>query len=618
MSGIAGCCHIDGAAVATEIVAVLEQGIADCGSDGTARLRHGSAVLLQRAFFTGRIPEPPQHYDAGGISIVWDGRIDNRSELLREGAATSDVEMIAALYRRDPDGDFLANVVGDFSFALWDAPRRKLILARDAFGVRPLFYHASNGRVVWATRIEPLLDPLLGIDTTIDDHYLGAFLTSTSVVGETPYRAIRVAPAGAMLVFTPDQKTVRRFWSLQSAPDVVLRNDAEYEERLLELLRQSVAARLQSDRPVAAELSGGLDSSTIVCLGMGLIREKAVPAPGLVTLSYVFDEAKSSDERRYIGAVEEWVGQRGVHLREEDHRLLSTIGEVASPLYPTPEICFLARHRQVAQAMEAAGTRVLLRGIGGDQVLWGEFDQLYEPYDHFRARRFRAMHRSLREWAPALRTSYFDLLRRSVLRPLMGRAVGHTGHDHGLPWWVSREFAGRLQLEERIERLPSSDTKRLPSWRAQSKAIGHLIGDFSLGYYLERGAIDVTFPFLHRPLVEFCLGIPLEQKLRPGATRSVLRRAMGGILPPLVAERKGKSGPDAAISRAIAREWPVLHDLFSDSRAAAHGIIDRDTFLAALTRARYGINIDTPSLLRIISIECWLRNLEQQRLRCAA
>lgn len=617
MSGIAGCCHFDEAVIATETVTALGLGIAECGNDGNARIVHGRAVLLHRAFSTGRTPAPPQHFDSGGISIVWDGRIDNRSELKNGGAAASDVEHIAALYRADPDGNFLAPVVGDFSFALWDSLRRTLILARDAFGARPLYYHATEERVVWATRLDPLLDPLLGIDPAIDDHYLGGFLTGMAGAEETPYKAIRLAPAGTMLVFTPGGKTVRRFWSLHSTPDVVLGSDREYEERLLGLLRESVAARLQTDRPMAAELSGGLDSSTIVCLATGLIREGAVPAPNLVTLSYVFDEAKGADERRFIGAVEETIGQRGKHLREEDHRLLSTLGEVASPLYPTAEVCFLARHRHVAETMEAAGTRVLLRGIGGDQVLVGEFDRLYEPYDHFRARRFVAMHRSLRTWAPALRTSYFDLLRRSVLRPLMGRS-GYLGHDHGLSWWLSPEFAKRAHIEERVHELPAAGTKRRPSWRAHVKSVGDLANDLSVGYYLERGAIEVSYPFLHRPLVEFCLGTPLEQKLRPGETRSVLRRAMGGILPPLVARRRGKAGPDSAIVRAFAREWPVLHDLFSDSRAAAHGIIDRDTFLGALTRARYGINIDTPSLLRIISIECWLRTLEQRRLRRAA
>lgn len=611
MSGIAGCCHLDETAASAEVVATLARGIVPCGPHGSAHLEHGSTVLLQRAFHTGRNPEPPQHFERDGISLVWDGRIDNRT------SGRSDAEHIFDLYRRDRDGAFIADVVGDFAFALWDAPRRTLILGRDAIGIRPLFYSASPRRVVWSTRLDPLIEPALGIDLTIDDEYLGGYLTDGARGDETPYRNIRVVPPGTLLVFTPEGSKVRRFWTVHSVQDVVLGSDRDYEERLLELLRESVAVRMQSDHPVASELSGGLDSSTIVCLADRLLRERAVPASGLATISYVFDEAKTSDERGYIAEVEKAIGRRGTHLREEDHRLLSTLGEIESPLYPTPEICFLARHRYVQKTMEAAGARVLMRGIGGDQVLWGEADQLYEPLDHLRARRYGAMHRSLRKWAPALRTSYFELLRRSVINPLLGKSGAHD-HDHGMPDWMAHEFVERAHIHERHHHVPESARHRLPSWLAQARMIESLLAHFSLGYYVEDGAVDVTYPFMHRPLVEFCLGIPLEQKLRPGETRSLLRRALRDVLPPAIAQRKNKQGPDEAIVRALAREWPVLHEMFSSSRAAAFGIIEQKTFLTALTRARHGVNINMPALLRIISIECWLRTLEQRRLRSAA
>ena len=613
MSGIAGCFQRSGAATTPqEVAAALAHGIAPCGPHASAKLDHGPAVLLQRAFYTGRNPEPPQHFERDGISIVWDGRIDNRT------SGRSDAEHVFDLYRRDPNGAFAATVVGDFAFALWDGPRRTLILGRDAFGIRPLFYSATPNRVVWSTRIDPLIDAALGIDLALDDEYLGAYLTDAARGHETPYREIRVVPPGTLLAFTPEGTSARKCWSLHDGRDVVLGSDREYEERLHELLCESIGARMQSDHPVAAELSGGLDSSTIVCIADRLLREGRVPAPDVVTISYVFDEAKTSDERTYIAEVEKATGRAGKHLREEEHRLLSTLGETASPLYPTPEICFLARHRQVQKTMEAAGARLLLRGIGGDQVLWGEADQLYEPLDHAKAGRLGAMHRSLRRWAPALRTSYFELLRRCVLKPLFGRSGKSAGHDHGLPSWLSREFAVRANLHERMRHVPEAARDRAPSWLAQTRMIDDVLAHFSLGYYLEDGAIDVTYPFMHRPLVEFCLGIPLEQKLRPRDTRSVLRRALRGVLPPAIAQRKNKQGPDEALIRALAREWPVLHEMFSSSRAASLGIIEQETFLAALKSARHGVNINMPSLLRIISIESWLRTLEDRRLRSAA
>src|SRR5215212_2419919 len=131
MSGIAGCCLFEGGVVSRATVDALLAGIAQCGPDGRTTIHSGPAVLLQRAFFTGRAPEPAQWYDRDGLSIVWDGRLDNRAELIaRTGAAphSSDVEVIAALYRKDPERDFLAPAVGDFAFALRDARTATLIL----------------------------------------------------------------------------------------------------------------------------------------------------------------------------------------------------------------------------------------------------------------------------------------------------------------------------------------------------------------------------------------------------------------------------------------------------------------------------------------------------------
>jgi asparagine synthase (glutamine-hydrolysing) len=141
-----------------------------------------------------------------------------------------------------------------------------------------------------------------------------------------------------------------------------------------------------------------------------------------------------------------------------------------------------------------------------------------------------------------------------------------------------------------------------------------LIPSFAWGYSVEEGHVEPSYPFLHRPLVEFCLALPIRQLLRPGQTRSLLRRALRGLLPDEIAVRKSKRGPDEAILRAVAREWPRLRTLFTDARVYARGYIDRAAFEKTLTEARGGVNPNMQGLLRTIALELWLRSLEEQRL----
>ncbi|HYR08912.1 MAG TPA: asparagine synthase-related protein, partial [Longimicrobium sp.] len=133
-------------------------------------------------------------------------------------------------------------------------------------------------------------------------------------------------------------------------------------------------------------------------------------------------------------------------------------------------------------------------------------------------------------------------------------------------------------------------------------------------YALERThaapRVEAHYPYLDRRLVEFALAIPLEQKVRPTETRSVVRRAFRDIMPDRVRQRESKSGPTEAFQRAIIREWPHLSALFSSSRAAELGYIDAPAFVQALSRVRHGLVVNPAQMHRTISLELWLRTLE--------
>jgi asparagine synthase (glutamine-hydrolysing) len=128
----------------------------------------------------------------------------------------------------------------------------------------------------------------------------------------------------------------------------------------------------------------------------------------------------------------------------------------------------------------------------------------------------------------------------------------------------------------------------------------------------EQFGIDVTYPYAHRPLVEFLQAIPLDQLMRPGENRVLMRCMLGGILPDEIAKRRTKGNPREAIFRAIARESGRLRSVFHDSRLCARGYIDKEPLLAALDRAKHGYETHSAFLVQTISLEFWLRGLEKR------
>jgi asparagine synthase (glutamine-hydrolysing) len=132
-------------------------------------------------------------------------------------------------------------------------------------------------------------------------------------------------------------------------------------------------------------------------------------------------------------------------------------------------------------------------------------------------------------------------------------------------------------------------------------------------YYHDRVATEYRFPFLHRPLVEFLLAIPIEQKVRPGETRSLQRRALAQVLPPAILRRQGKRWAMEALCRTLANNWRQVEWLFKEPRVCAYGFVDRAAFAEAATRIRHGTQNPAANLTVILSIELWLRALESRQ-----
>ncbi len=599
------------------LLRAISRELAQWGPDCQCTASRGAVSMVFRGFHTrpsSRFEQQP-FQDHSGILLAWDGRLDNGPELKRtlggmlNGEETEPGLLARAYLKWGPD--FLSKITGDFALALWDPNLNILLLARDPFAARPLFYCLQDGLLVWATALRAIVDTLPG-PFDVDLRYVAHHLTYFQSMDYTPFQNINTVKPGHFLVVEQGSCRQVAYWKPDTDRTIHYADDREYETHFFELFREAVRCRLQTDGVVFSELSGGLDSSSIVLMADDIIAAGEAPAKGLETVSYVFDHAPESDERQYIRHVTHRRGKKTHEIREEDHRIFGPLIEETSPDFPSCEHCFGTRQEEVHRLMANRSARILLRGGAGDQVVFGEVGIPYELADFWSTSQWHSLARGIREWGRVQKKTAFQLIWETVIRPFLPYSWQAARQARHLPEWISGDFAGQYNLRELMVPLSSDREAHLPSSRYQRWMMDEFVYSMDKGFYLKQDCLEVSHPFLHRPFVEFCLAIPLRQKLRPGETRSILRRSFRELLPAQIARRQTKSGPDQAIYRALIRNWPRLNALLAEPRVCDYGIAEREPLLAALARARHGLGHQIPDFLRILSLELWLRSLERR------
>ncbi|HEU4506783.1 MAG TPA: asparagine synthase-related protein [Pyrinomonadaceae bacterium] len=554
-----------------------------------------------------------------GHSLAWNGRLDNRDDLLgyfADGCEgdTSDVALVMAAYLKWGD-DFLSRIVGDFVLSLYDPRSRTLFLARDPFGTRTLYYSLNNERLVWASTLEALL-VATGIDPEVDDDYVAGYLALHPEMSLSPYKRISAVVPGHVVEIRKGHVQTRRFWKLDPEAEIRYSNDSDYEEQFRQLFRAAVRCRLRSDGPVWAELSGGLDSSSIVCVADQILAAGEAAIPRLETISYIDEDSTTCYDRSFIRVVEEMRGRAGHHLQSEKHWVSFVSPERTFVSKPHTGVCVEGTHKWLSREMKADNATVLLSGLGGDQLLWSVREATPDLTDLIYHRKPLALHRQVQVWSDILKQPYYRTLWQDAIVPLMSPSVAAIFQRQLKPApWLSREFVKTANIKERLLLPPDPFGYRLPSSRRQASMVQFIISSIAEGECWEDAGFDKTYPFLHRPLVEFLMSIPFDQKLRGSETRSLMRRALKDVLPPKVLNRRNKGIVGETFCRGLADQWTVLEPMLADARVCRRGYVDAKLFRSALDLARHGRKIETSTLLKTIAIEIWLRSLEYRHVR---
>jgi asparagine synthase (glutamine-hydrolysing) len=617
MSAIGGLLSRNGAPLDGRALRRLGKDLAEIGPDGQSVLLRPPVGMVFCAFHTDRESRRTQQPVAfpDGCLLAWNGRLDNRSDLVRDlgeslPATPREVDFVLAAFRRwGIDG--LSRLIGDFSLALWDPADRLLLLACDVFSVRPLYYVETRDVLLWASRARPLL-AAAGLSPEVDEEFVASFLTCSRPSGHSPFRAVRMLPPGSALVVREGDAELRRIWSPDPGREIRYRSDRDYEDHFRTVFREAVACRLRADGPVYADLSGGLDSSSIVCVADEVLAAGQCEAPELRTVSWVYDQSRTSDERHFIRFVEEKRGAQGLYLREEEHPMLSPVPASYCPDYPHGHLAYLKKNDGLVADMARAGARVLLRGTAGDHVLWGGVDQApLEIADLLARGRLGQALRASFAWSPAARSPWHSVLWQGGILPLLPRSVrARLQTAYPLESWFESSFIERLKLAERVGGVEDDAGFARPSTQRRYSLVREVSRDLGWEFFTTSGCAEMRFPFMDRRLIEFALAIDVNQWQRPGETKSLLRRALAGILPEEVRVRRSKAGPDEALYRACVRESGRLSEWIADARVCAYGFVNRKALIETFQRVRHGVPVTTPQLLRTLCLEFWLRSLE--------
>ena len=572
MSVIAGIVRFSGELIHAADLEPAAQRLAAPGLGEAAHWIEGSAGLLVRQRFITHedlAERQPWVGGAGRLVLVYDGRLDNRDEVASllgislKGDVVPDGRLLLAALERWGEAA-LPRLIGDFALALWDAQKRRLLLARDQLGSRTLYYHQGAGFVAFATTYRALL-ALPGVPKKVDELGIADFLIlNVQHPVETFYEGVRRVPGASIALFDGKGLQLTRYWNPEPKRMLRLSSDEEYVEAARELLERAVSCRLRAKDGIASTMSGGLDSSAVASTAARLLVPKrfltvtSVPPEGMKLP--LPKPAWYNDERPYVAAIaalhpnKDSVLASSVdpHWIETDPAAFFEAGGL-----PARNVSNIGWLLPGYERLTEAGISALLSGEGGNPA-WS-YDGLRGLCGLLKSGNWLRLAREL--YLTGRRRPYgqdwMALLRGEVLRPLeplllakwrrrlkTGAADLWSGYSG-----IHPDFARDIGLSERSRRaghdarmVGPADGLSMRLTMLKRMEHGH---DIFTALRALTG-IETRSPLLDIRLLEFCLSIPGEQFLKDGNFRRLPRLAMAGRLPPPVLENNllGSQNPE--------------------------------------------------------------------------
>ncbi len=626
MSGIVGMWNLDGKPVEREVLARMSGTMAHRGLDGEEMWIEGPVGLACQLFRV--TPESEKEtqplVNSSGTVLVFDGRLDNREELLASlrdshqvSSSSPDPALVLAAY--EAFGDRLPErLAGDFAFGLFDPNRQQILLARDAIGIRPLYYYRTRDTFLFASEIKAILAHPQVTSQPNDD-----ILAQHLLRGDQDHRGMtffqgvwNLLPAHTAIC-TPRSFVTRRYWDFEASRQTRLGSFQEYAEAFRELFERAVRRRIRSVYPVAVSLSGGLDSSSIFCLAETLARKSPDRYPRILGMSYSSPAGSPSDESAFLTEIERTYGVTISRLPISHVGLLNgsrkAVWHVEAPfldeMWVTTRTFLSTVHRH--------GARVILTGHWADQLL---FDQAYlvDRLHDLAWGEVRAHLNEFPRWfsdcdASDFRRRFFlDLVKYSLPSPLVS-FLRSLRLKPNRPWY-SRALQRRARRRQSTT-LPSArafPTAHARSLYEQARSSRHVLCMEWENKVAAMHGLEMAFPFLDRDLVSFLMRIPGEIQTWRGVPKVLLREGLRDVLPEAIARRTWKADFTHLVNEGMERDYAQAVDwLRHDAMVISQGYVSREVMIGELERVKNqlgGSSADAAwSLSDLLGLELWLQ-----------
>jgi len=555
----------------------------------------------------------PMCNEDGNIWITYNGEIYNYLEIMdylkvkgHRFRSNSDVEVIIHLYEERGE-ECLKEFNGMFAFAIWDVRKKKLFCARDRFGIKPFYYYLDKDKFIFASEIKAIFENKK-IKRIPNDDVIFKYLNDNYIpyFEETFFANVKQLPPAHYLVIDINGFRVVRWWDI---PDLSLH--IEYKDALIkfyELFEDSIRLRLRSDVPIGTCLSGGLDSSSIVCVLNNLLKRQTTNF-SQKAFSSCF-ENKNFDEREYINQVVEKTNIKNFYTFPDEKKLFNELPKiiwhqdepfVSTSIFAQWEVMKLAKSNDVV---------VLLDGQGGDELLAGYHGYYYSFFaDLIRNFKIVKLIKEISLYNKYHKYSILDALIRATL--------------YALPFGFKKSFKEILYKKQNYHSWLNIDVRKLIDnrWELASKFKGilkkHLYVNLvsylpSLLRFEDRNSmafsLESRLPFLDFRLVEFVFSLENSTKINDGMTKVILRDSLKEILPEKVRLRKDKMAfvtPESIWFKTTLKD--KIKDIILSEEFKRRGYINQDKIRVEFEKYCNNEKEITNEVWRWVNFELWYR-----------
>jgi asparagine synthase (glutamine-hydrolysing) len=561
----------------------------------------------------------PISNEDGSVWVVCNGEIYNfgrlRKRLEERGhrfTTHTDTEVLVHLYE-EHGLDMMAQLEGMYGFALWDVKQRRLLLARDRLGIKPVYYFEQGRGLAFGSEIKAFL-ALPGFSAAVDGGALHDYLAvGYAVSPRTIFAGVSKLPPASLLTWQDGRTSITRYWSPPERT-ISSRSAADWTDAVRAELERSIADHMIADVPVGAFLSGGIDSSAVAML---MARHSAEP---LNTYSIGYSgggAAEYYNELPYAREVAERIhsNHREIEVQPDVARLLpKLIWHLEEPISDSA----IATTYLVSE-LAAKSVKVILSGVGGDELfagynryLGGHYSRRYQQVPAWARRRLMP---TLAKVLPSGRQNRLMDLARYAKRFIQASELDWREQYKLYVALADRDVLAKLTsgsapLADALDKVLNgehSDDELLRllrvDWQTQlSEDILLLTDKITMAC-----SIECRVPFLDHRLVELAASIPAAQKLRDGRLKSVLKDALRGVLPDTVIDRR-KRGFGAPVGAWFKRELaPLRATLLSHETVAARGLLDPSAVNALCADHDANREDYTDLILVLLNLEVWSR-----------